>query len=441
MKDRRLGWLGLPVCLGAAAAAAIALGCGQSPATTTGTAGTGGTGAGGTSSGGTSSGGSGGTGGSGACIQPSADDQKNVVTAFINAKEGDTICFTEGTFHFDAELDLDTKGVTVQGAGTGKTIWDFSKQNLGQNGLLIKGDGVTVEGLTVKNTLLDGIRADMVKGITFKNVAVIWDADASTKNGAYGLYPVGSSNVMIDTCEVKGARDAGIYVGQSSKIVVKNSDVHGCVAGIEIENSTDAEVMNNHTHENTAGILVFNLPTLPVQGGARANVHDNVVENNNQANFGAMGTTVSKVPYGIGIMVLASDDNEIHSNQVKNNNSVGVLVVSYLKIIFGDPNDPNYDKFPQGNYTHDNTFDTNGTMPSPLVAAAAMGIKPIPDIVWDGCTDPNAMDNGKLTNCIMNNMDGGKDASYGNADLCSSPSMLSTDPSKVTCKYDPLPPQ
>ena len=36
----------------------------------------------------------------------------------------------------------------------------------------------------------DGVRATAVKNITFRNVAVIWEAAASLDNGAYGLYPV-----------------------------------------------------------------------------------------------------------------------------------------------------------------------------------------------------------------------------------------------------------
>ena len=390
------------------------------------------------------SGGTGGTGGSVDCattVNPSADDQTAVQTALIEAKDGDVICFGEGTFSFKSELGLDTNNVTLHGAGAGKTIWDFSAQDVGANGVLIKSDGAIVEGLTVKGTPGDGIRADAVKGITFRNMAVLWDAAASDKNGAYGLYPVGSSDVLIDGCEVAGARDAGIYVGQSTNIVVSNNDVHGCVAGIEIENSSDAEVMNNHAHDNTAGILVFNLPNLPVQDGKRAKVHDNIVESNNIANFGQAGTVVSKVPYGIGIMLLATDDNEIHNNEIKNNNSSGVLTVSYLSLIFGEPNDPMYNRYPEGNFIHDNTFEGNGNKPSPLISGAAGGIKPIPDIVWDGCTDPAAVDDGHLTNCINANKDGAGDATYANADLCGMPQTVDQDTTKVTCTYDPLPPQ
>ena len=106
-----------------------------------------------------------------------------------------------------------------------------------------------------------------------------WSAAASPDNGAYGLYPIGSHGVRIERCVVYGARDAGIYVGQSTNALVVDSEAYGNVAGIEIENTTDVEVRDNAVHDNTAGILVFNLPNLPVQDGKRAKVHENRVEN------------------------------------------------------------------------------------------------------------------------------------------------------------------
>jgi parallel beta-helix repeat protein len=374
-------------------------------------------------------------------LTPGSDDQSAVQTALIEAKEGDILCFGEGVFKFDTELSLDVNKVTLRGAGQDKTTWDFSGQDVGANGVLIKSDGVVVAELTVKNTPGDGVRADAVTGITFRNMTVVWEADASLDNGAYGLYPVSSSDVLIEGCTVKGARDAGVYVGQSTNIVVKNNEAYGNVAGIEIENSTDAEVMDNNVHDNTAGILVFNLPGLPVQDGKRAKVHDNKAENNNQPNFGEPGTTVSQVPYGVGIMLLATDDNEIHGNAISGNDSVGILMVSYLESLFGPPNDPMYNSFPEGNFIHDNTFEDNGTNPDPLIGASAGGINPIPSIVWDGCIDPNAVDDGHLVNCLDKNTSGSGAASYVNADLCGMPSSPDIDPSKVTCTYEPLPPQ
>ena len=80
---------------------------------------------------------------------------------------------------------------------------------------------------------------------------------------------------MIDECVAIGASDAGVYVGQSEQIIVRNTRAEFNVAGIEIENSYDADVYNNIATNNTGGILIFDLPNLPKQGGKNVRVFQN----------------------------------------------------------------------------------------------------------------------------------------------------------------------
>ncbi|MEJ7730783.1 MAG: parallel beta-helix domain-containing protein [Polyangiaceae bacterium] len=387
----------------------------------------------------------GGTGGGGnpdcaATLTPGADDQSVVQTALIEASAGDTLCFAAGTFSFQSELSLSASDVILRGAGIDETVLDFVSQTTGANGMVITGDRVTVESLTAKNTPGDGIRATDVEDITFRDVAVRWDAAASTANGAYGLYPVGSSGVRIEGCVVNGARDAGIYVGQSERILVTGSEAHGNVAGIEIENSTDAEVVDNHVHDNTGGLLVFNLPGLPVQDGKRANVHQNIVENNNLKSFAEAGTVVAAVPPGIGILILASDDNEIHDNEIRNNRSVGFVLLNYTTALFEPHNDPDFDGFPQGNYIHDNLFDGNGTDADVLVAALTTEV-PVPAIMDDGCVPEDTTPGPEDVNCFWENVDAADaPASYYDFNLCGDGDK-SSDIAPVTCQHDALPSQ
>lgn len=370
-------------------------------------------------------------------VAPSGgDDTEAVQTALIEAKEGDTVCFLEGSYSFSGELSIDVKGLTLKGAGQGKTILDFSGQTVGANGIQITSDNVTVTEFDVKNTPGDGIRATSVKDIAYLKVSVVWDAQASKENGAYGLYPVSSDGVRIEGCKVSGARDAGIYVGQSTHILVADSEAFGNVAGIELENSTDAEVRGCHAHDNTGGILVFNLPNIPVQGGKRAKVHNNMIENNNLANFAAAGTIVSRVPQGTGIMLLAADENEFHDNTIKDNHSLGVVIFSYSKELFSEEPGPGFDKYPQGNWFHDNTFMNNGKMASGDVKIL-IPLNPVPDIIWDGCTDPLVDGSAALVNCLSEN----GAATYANMDLCGEGSGVDMDISKATCEHATLPPQ
>ena len=83
-------------------------------------------------------------------------------------------------------------------------------------------------------------------------------------------------------------------------VVVRGNRVEGNVAGIEIENSTDADVYDNDVTGNTGGVLVFNLPGPPVQDGRRTRIFNNRIYENNEPNFGAPGSSVSGVPKGTG---------------------------------------------------------------------------------------------------------------------------------------------
>jgi len=160
-------------------------------------------------------------------------------------------------------------------------------------------------------------------GINMVNVKAEWTNGPNPENGAYGLYPVQCRNVVIDKCISVGASDAGIYVGQSVNIVVKNSEAYHNVAGIEIENSINADVFGNNAHHNTGGILIFDLPDLIVKKGQNVRVFDNLLEENNLDNFAPPGNIVGTVPAGTGILVLATSDVEIYNNCIINNKTIG----------------------------------------------------------------------------------------------------------------------
>ncbi len=363
-----------------------------------------------------------------------AASEAQLQTALIDAPAGATVCLAAGSYSIRTELSIATPGLTLRGAGRDDTVLDFARQDLGGNGMQIFADGVTIESLTVRDTPGDGIRANAVGHVTFRDTAVRWSAAASLANGAYGLYPVGCDGVRIERCLVEGARDAGIYVGQSRHVLVADCESRGNVAGIELENTSQGEVRGCHAHDNTSGILVFNLPDLPVQGGKNDDVHDNLVENNNLPNFAAKGTIVSKVPPGSGMILLAASENELHHNDVRNNLTTGIVIVSYIEALFGNTSDKTFDHFPKKNFVHDNRFEANGQKPeSPI--KDVVGPPPAPDLLWDGCTDPK-LDPQAQRNCIQNN--GG--ARYLNADFCGG-GHKSSDPAPVTCSYPALPGQ
>ena len=373
-----------------------------------------------------------------ALVEPGADDPTTLQGALLAAPDGSTVCMAAGTFRLNTEVSISGEGVTLRGASRDTTILDFGTQDLGANGVKVSGDNVTITALTVKDTPGDGIRGDDVKNITYDDVAVIWTAANSLDNGAYGFYPVGCTGVTIRKSLVIGARDAGIYVGQSTEILVEDNEAYGNVAGIEIENSTGATVRRNHAHDNTAGILIFNLPGLPVKDGKQTLAYENKVENNNLDNFAKAGTVVAEVPPGLGFMILASDSNEIRDNTITGHRSTGVIIAEYSDLLFEPFADPEFDIYAQGNYVHHNTFAGNGADPAELILFIMSGMPaPAPDLMLDGCIDAG-VDNtdGSKTNCFFEN--GG--ATYLNFDLCGNFMMQSADITPVTCEHPSLTP-
>jgi parallel beta-helix repeat protein len=183
--------------------------------------------------------------------------------AFAQVKDGDTLAFAAGTYEFTNQLALGTaNNVTVVGAGEGKTILDFHGQKVGGDDALFAQSvrGLTYQDFTIQNSPGNGSKVLRVTGLTYRSVEVKWTSSNNKTHGAYGLYPVQSTNVLIEKCSVSGASDSGIYVGQSQHVVVRNNTVFDNVAGIEIENTFYADVYSNNAHANTAGILVFDLP-------------------------------------------------------------------------------------------------------------------------------------------------------------------------------------
>ncbi|MEC8739956.1 MAG: parallel beta-helix domain-containing protein, partial [Pseudomonadota bacterium] len=315
--------------------------------------------------------------------EPQLSFEESLQQQLILAQAGDVIEIPAGTHRMTRGLSLSVAGVTIRGEGMDRSVLSFKNQAQGAEGLLINADNFTIEDLAIEDTVGDAIKINESDNVVIRNVRTEWTGGPLTTNGAYGIYPVQSSNILIDGAVAIGASDAGIYVGQSTQIIVRNSRAEYNVAGIEIENSTFADVYDNVATNNTGGILVFDLPNLPIQGGRNTRVFNNQISNNNVKNFAPAGNIVGEVPTGTGMMVLANDSIEVFGNEFADNDSANVMIVSYF-ITERPFDDPNYDPFPEDIHIHDNSFSGGGASPDsePLNLLKQATGQDIPDIVW-----------------------------------------------------------
>ena len=222
------------------------------------------------------------------------DFETQLQLQLLQAKPGDIIEIPAGTYSLYRGLSLSVDGVTIRGAGMDKTILSFKEQVSGAEGLLVTANDFTIEDLAIEDAKGDALKINEAKNVIIRRVRTEWTNGPDTANGAYGIYPVQTENTLIDEVVAIGASDAGIYVGQSKNVVVRNSRAEYNVAGIEIENTLDADVFDNVAINNTGGILVFNMPNLS-QEGARTRIFRNLVHNNNTENFAAPGGAVAGV--------------------------------------------------------------------------------------------------------------------------------------------------
>lgn len=315
-------------------------------------------------------------------IRPGAGAEQALQTAFIEAAPGDTIRLARGRFNLTAGLSLDADRVIVRGAGQDRSVLSFANQRRGAEGLLVTANGVVLRDFAVEDARGDAIKVRDCTGITFRGVRAEWTRGPHPDNGAYGLYPVNCTNVLIRDSIARGASDAGIYVGQSRNIIVRDNLAEYNVAGIEIENSFNADVFANTATHNAGGVLVFDLPGLPQQGGHAIRVFRNTIVDNDTPNFAQAGNIVATVPTGTGVLIMASRDVHVFENQIAGHGTANVIVTAYR----AEFQDSNYNPLPRNVMIRDNRFGATGFAPAGDIAQLARAGVPLADVLWDGAT-------------------------------------------------------
>jgi len=376
--------------------------------------------------------------------------EKSLQEQLITLADHDTIDLPEGNFMFTKSLTMDGKSdILIRGKGIGKTVLSFKNQSEGAQGLMISHClHVVLQDFSVEDAKGDNIKVSDTHHITLRRIASSWSGEPKTENGAYALYPVLCKHVLIEECIATGSSDAGIYVGQSDSVTIRNSKAYWNVAGIESENSRWVEIYGNEAFENTGGILIFDLPGL-TQYGHSTKVYNNNVHDNNHTNFATKGNIVASIPPGTGFMVLATYDLEMMENRISNNTTVGIGLISYELVAAvsegatqGKSTGPQtvnnnykldtlYNPFPYRVHVHNNVFENSHWFPSLDQDMGILFLKESflhpPDIVYDGIANPNRLD---PEICIRNN----GDIVFLNLDAAHEFKDLSKDIRKMDCE-------
>ena len=275
-----------------------------------------------------------------------------------------------GTYH--ENVLVIHHGVTIEGVIRDGKRPVLDGRNLLPDAISGLGNDFTVANLEIRNYQGNGVVVHKARNVVYRNLIL-------HNTGLYGVYPIECDGVLVEDCKVSGARDAGIYVGQSRNIVVRRNEAFQNVTGIEIENCVNAIVEDNYVHNNTGGILVFLLPFNPSKVQDGCIVRRNRVINNNTPNFADPEAIVSNVLKGTGIMLLAADNTEVYENEIVGNGTFGIMVIG-LRQLFPAPTPLDVDPNPDGNHIYNNILRGNGRDPDERLKR--FGIPPV-DLLWD----------------------------------------------------------
>jgi parallel beta-helix repeat protein len=304
---------------------------------------------------------------------------ETIQSALDRAWPGDTIEVPYAVYHERVVVDL--SDITLRGLPNEQGEWPvLDGEGKLADGVIASGNNFELANFHIRNYTDNGVLVEGATGVHLHDLF-------AESTGVYGVYPVQSTDVIIERVKATEVNDAGIYAGKCENVIVRDSEAWGNVIGIEVENTVNAEVYNNHTYDNALGIFIDLLPQLQSKVSLNTKVHDNISENNNHANFAPADTSAALVRTGTGLLILAADRVEVYNNTIRDNKTAGIAMFNLT--IGYDENEIDVGPNPEHNHIHDNTLAHNGYDADAFVKnLVGSGY----DILWDGSGWNNRFD-------------------------------------------------
>src|SRR5216684_3491031 len=274
---------------------------------------------------------------------------ESIQSAVTRAQPGDRIEVLPGRYHETVFIDKDR--IELRGIARAGQWAVLDGEATLNDGILVAGHGVSVEGMWVKRFKGNGI---MTQGSNNFRIA------HNVVEGPcfYAIFPQFGKNGLIAYNVAYGSEDAAIYIGMSDSVDVVHNETYASIIGIESENSRNILMENNYVHDNVLGIATTLLPGLPVKTADNLIIRNNFIAHNNKENSAPPGAITAGAPPGLGILVLGTDHTVVEGNIVRDNES-GALLIAETSFFVSTPDDK-MDPFPDNDQILRNVSINNG---------------------------------------------------------------------------------
>ena len=218
-------------------------------------------------------------------------------------------------------VTVQTSNLTIKGVDRYRTVLHGKDKKA--NGFLVDGvRNVRISNLTVRNYQANGIFFNDVHGYQADHIDAI-------KNRTYGVYAFDSYNGVFKKSFGYGSGDSAFYVGEClgcgallEDLVAKKSFL-----GYSGTNATGVVIRDSVWTRNGAGIVPNTLPTEEHAPNRGTTIYNNKIFKNNYKTIPAAGfsETVS-IPFGTGVWLAGTHNNEVRNNDIHDHESFGVFV-------------------------------------------------------------------------------------------------------------------
>jgi plastocyanin len=246
-------------------------------------------------------------------------DAKTIQGAVDRARTGDLVLVSPGVYH--ESVTVATDGIVIRGVDRNRTILDGDFER--ENGVNVVGaNGVAVENLTARNFTYNGFYWTGVRGYRGSYLTAY-------RNGDYGIYAFDSQWGVFEHSSASGSPDAGFYIGQCQPCHAVIDDVvaeHNQIGYSGTNAGGDLVITRSTFRNNRIGIVPNSLDSEELAPQGNAVIAGNVVITNGSIEAARERSDSFDIGYGVGIVVLGGNENQIVSNRVHDNPRVGIVI-------------------------------------------------------------------------------------------------------------------